>query len=131
MLGFRPRIPRTWWICSNIALEIVFPKVLGFAVILYYFSIRDFLKLWPINYDPWSYVISIGIWYLLNHVVSTKFMIDMTILSSYCVISNHHVTVFIVVTAFIFKFSFCSFLLMALVPIIPTQCLFRGIYQLN
>ena len=44
------------------------------------------------NSDHWSYVIFIGIEYLINHIVSTKFAIDIAILSSYCVILNHPVT---------------------------------------
>ena len=38
-------------------------------------SIGMFLNSWPINYDPWSYVISISIGYLDRHLVSTNFEI--------------------------------------------------------
>ena len=72
-------------------------------------------------------MISIGLGYLDSHVVSTKFVIYIALLSSYCVISNHPVTGSILVTAFIFIFYFCLFLCMAWGPIISTQSLFRGI----
>ena len=85
--------------------------MISLSVIPYSFSIGDFLILLPINYDPWSYVIYIGLGYLVNYVVSTKFTIGIALLLSYCVILNHHVTGNIMVTAFIFKFSFCPFLL--------------------
>ena len=119
--------PITWWICSNIALEVGFSKVLGLAVIPYYFSVEDFPNSWLIYYDPWSYVISVGLRYLVNHVVSTKFAINISILLLYCVISNHLVTGSIIVTAFIFKFSSFPFPLMTQGPIIYTHSLFRGI----
>ena len=54
-------------------MEVGFIEVLGLAVIPYYLSIRDFLNLWPISFDPWSYVIYIGLGYPCIHVVSTKF----------------------------------------------------------
>ena len=57
-----------------------FPRVLGLEVTSYYISIRDFLNSLPINSDPWSYVISIGIGYLDSHIVSTKFAIDIPLL---------------------------------------------------
>ena len=50
------------------------------------FSIRGFLNSWPINSNHWSYMISVCLVYLVNHVVSTHFVIDIDILSSYCVI---------------------------------------------
>ena len=90
----------------------VFPEVLGLAVIPYYFSIRDFLNSLLINSDPCSYVISVGLGYLVNHLVSTDFAIDIALLSSYCIILNYHVTWSIIVTDFIFKFYLCPFLLM-------------------
>ena len=66
--------------------------MLGLKVIPYSISIRDFLKSRPMNYDPWSYMISVGLGYLFNKIVSTKFTIDIALLSSYCVILNHPVT---------------------------------------
>ena len=66
--------------------------MLGLKVIQYSISIRDFLKSQPMNYDPWSYMISVGLGYLFNKIVSTKFTIDIALLSSYCVILNHPVT---------------------------------------
>ena len=76
MLKVRTRFPRTWQIRSNTALDIGFPKVIGLAVIPYSSSIRDFPNSWPINSNPWSYVIFIGLGYLDTHVVPTKFAID-------------------------------------------------------
>ena len=110
MLKLCTRFPRNWWIRSNIALEVGFTKVLGLAVIPHSVSIIYFLNLWPINSDPWSYVISIGLWYLVSHVVSTKFVLDIALLSSYFGILNHPVTGFIMVTVFKFKFYLCTFL---------------------
>ena len=75
MLKFHTRFPRTWWISSNTVLDMGFPEVLGLAVISHYSSIRDFLKPWPINSVPWSYLVSIGLGYLDSHVVSNKFAI--------------------------------------------------------
>ena len=60
-----------------------FPKVLGLEVIPYSVLIRYFLNLWPINSDPWSYVIYIGLGYLDINVVSTNFAIDIALLSLY------------------------------------------------
>ena len=90
-----------------------FPNVLGLAVIPYSYSIRDFLNLGPINSDPWSYLISIGLGYLDSHVVSTKFVIDIALLSSYCAISNHPVTGSRIVTDFRCKFSFLPVILIS------------------
>ena len=129
MLKVSTRFPRTWWICSNIALEVGFPEVLGLAVIPYYLSIVDLLNSWPTNSDPWSCMIFIGLGYLDNHIVSTKVAIDIDILSSYCVILNHHVTGSIIVTAFVSKSSFCPFLLVKWGPIISTRSLFHDIYS--
>ena len=104
-----------------------FSEVLCLAVILYSVSIRYFLNSRPINSYPWSYMISIGLCYLDMHVVSTMFVIDIALLSSYCVISNNPVTGPIIVTAFIFIFYFHTFLRMMLGPIISTQSLFHSI----
>ena len=54
------------------------------------------------NYDTWSYVIYVGLGYLVNQVVYTKSVIEIAVLSSYCVIFNHPVTGYITVTDFIF-----------------------------
>ena len=121
LLKVRSRFPRTWWIRSNYALEVRFPEVLGLAVILYSYSIRDFLDSLPINSDPWSYIISIGIGYLINHIVSTKFTIYIAIFSSYLIDPNHPVTGYIVVTYFRFKFSLCPFLFLMYGPYIYTE----------
>ena len=109
MLKVRTRFPSLWLIRSNIALDMGFPKVLGLAVILYSVSIRDFLNSGPINYFPWSYVISIGVDYLYSHVVSTKSEIIISLLSSYSTISTHIVTGSIVVTDFKCSFPSCPY----------------------
>ena len=136
-LGLRQQIVEhlsimiTRWIRSNIALELGFSKVLGLEVILYSVSIRDFMKLWLINYDPWSCMIYIGLEYLDIHVFSTKFAIYLSLLSLYCAISNPPVTWSIIVTDFKCKFPFCLFLLVTQGLIIYTQSLFHGIYSDN
>ena len=66
----------------------------------------------PVSSNTWSYVISIGLGYLNIHVVSTKFAIDIAILSSYWVILNHTITGNIMVMAFRFKFSIFDFIIM-------------------
>ena len=129
MLQVLTRFPVTWWIRSNITSEVGFPEVLGLTIILYYISIRGFMNSWPINSDPWSYVISIGLGYLDTRVVSSKFMIDIALLSWYFDISNHPVTWYITVTDFWYKFSFCPLLHTTWVPIISTHSLFHGIYS--
>ena len=72
-------------------------------------------------------MISVGLGYIVNHVVSTKFDIDITILSSYCSISDHPITGSIMVTAFRFEFYLCPFLLITYGPIIYTQSSLHGI----
>ena len=79
------------------------------------------------NSDPWSYVIYIGRGYVVNHVVSTKLSIDITLLSSCCIILNHPVIGSILVTAFSFKFYVCTFLLMTCGAIISTQSFLCGV----
>ena len=109
MLNVRTKFPRAWWICSNILLKVLITKVLVLAVIPYYFSIKGFMNSLPIDYDLWSYMISVGLAYIFNHVVSTNFVIYTALLSSYCVILNHPVTGSIKVTAFIFNFFSLSY----------------------
>ena len=53
--------------------------MLGLAVIPYSISIGDFLNSQNMNSYPWSYVISVGLGYLVNRVASTKFYIDIAI----------------------------------------------------
>ena len=60
------------------------------------------------NSDPWSYMIYFGLGYLVKHVVSTKLSIDITILSSYCIILNHPVTGSVMLLDFKFKILFLS-----------------------
>ena len=36
------------------------------------------------NYDLWSYIIYVGLGYLFNHVVSTKFVIDCSFVFILC-----------------------------------------------
>ena len=111
MLKVRTRFIRKWWIRSKNAMDMGFTEVLGLTVIPYSSSIRDLIKLWPINPDHWSCVIYIGLGYLDIHVVSTNFTIDMDFYSSYCAIKTHPVTGSIIVTGFICKFiSFPFFL---------------------
>ena len=127
MLKVRTSFPIIWRIRSNIALALGFTNVIGFSVNPYSVLIKYFLNSWPINSDTWSYVIYIGLGYLLNHVVSNNLKIDIAILLSYCVILNHHVTWYIMVKAFIFKFYFYTFLLITYGNIIYTHILFHGI----
>ena len=68
---------------SNITLEVRFIKVLGLAVVPYSISIRHFMNSQPMNSDPRSYVIPVGIGYLVRHVVSTKLVIDIALLLSH------------------------------------------------
>ena len=79
----------------------------------------------------WSYVIYIGLGYLDSHVVSTKFVIVISLLSLYSVILNHPVTGSMIVTAFRSKLYFLPFIHMTQVPIISTYILFHGIYSVN
>ena len=72
-------------------------------------------------------MISIGLVYIVKHVVSTKFAIDIAFLLSHCVISDHPVTGSIIVTAFRFKFYFFTFIIMTQGPIISTHSLFHVI----
>ena len=81
----------------------------------------------PMNSYPWSYVISSGLGYIVNHIVSNKFIISIVILYSYCVIWIHPVTESIIVIFIIFKISFYPFLLMTKAPIISSHILFHGI----
>ena len=104
ILYAQTRLPRTSWICSNIALGVEFPKVIGLSIIPYFSLIRYFINSLLINYYPLSYVISIGLGCIVNHIVSTKFVIDITHVSSYCVILNHPVIGSIMVAAIIFNF---------------------------
>ena len=100
------------WIISNIAFKNGLPNEIGLAIIPFFFQ-WGFPNSLPINSDPWSYVIYVGHGYLVIHLVSTKFTIVITSWSSYCVISNHPVTGFIIVTDFIFMsylFPFVYFL---------------------
>ena len=103
-------LPKNKWIVSNVALEVVFPDELFFALIPYYFSIRVFMNSWKINADPWSYEISVDQGYLVIHIVSTNFAIFIAHLSLYCVISNHRVMGLTVVTDFRFRSSFFNLL---------------------
>ena len=122
---------RIWWIRSNIALDMIFPKVIGLEVIAYSVSIRDFLKSCSINYFPWLYTISIGIGYLDIHVVSTNFAIVIALLSSYYTTSTHPVTGSIILTDFICNFYFLPLHRMTQSPIRYTHILFHGISSAN
>ena len=52
------------------------------------------------NYLPRLYVIATDQGYMIIHVVSTKFEMFITFSSLYCVISNHPMTVSIIVMGF-------------------------------
>ena len=55
-------------------------------------------------------MISVGLGYLVNHEVLTKFAIDVAFLSLYSVISNYSVTGLIILTGFKIKFYLFPFL---------------------
>ena len=129
MLKFRTRFPRIWKIHSNTPLGVESTNLLGLKFIPYYFSINYFRKSWQMSSDPCSYAIYIGLGYLVNYVVSTKSVIYIALLSSYCVILNHPVIGYIIVTDFRFNFSLCHFLLVTWGAIISKQMLFHGIYS--
>ena len=65
--------------------------MIGLEIIPYYSSIRHFMSSCLMHFDPWSYVISVGLVYIFNHIVSTQFTIYIARLLSYCVILNHPV----------------------------------------
>ena len=73
--------------------------MLGLANITYYYSIIDLMNKRKISYDNWSFVISVGLGYLSNNLVPTKFVIDITRLFLYRVILNHPVIGLIILTA--------------------------------
>ena len=126
MLQVRARFPWTWWIHSNTALGFVFSEVIGLAGIPYSISIRYFLNLWPINSDPWSYVIFIGLGYLQIHVISTKFAIDIACSELYCVnITDLSVNGFI----FLFRITYISIIIKSIWYIRFTKSLFHGIFS--
>ena len=99
------------------------------AIILYSILIGDFLNSLLMNSDPCSYMVSIDQVYLVNPLVSTEFVIDIIILSSYCVILNHLFTGSIIVKTFISTFSLFNFILMTCVKFRYTESLFHGIYS--
>ena len=80
------------------------------------------------NFNPWSYVISVCQWCLVKNVVSTKYVVDISRLSSYRIILNHPVTWLIILTSLIFKISFFPFLFMTWEHIRYTQSLSYGVY---
>ena len=90
------RLPKTKWIHSNISLEVGFSYVLGFAYIPYSLPITYFLNSLPMNYDTRSYVISVGLGYLDNNLVSNKFTIVITCLQLYYVILDHPLALLII-----------------------------------
>ena len=104
-----------------------FTEVLGLANISYSISIWGYLNSWPINYNPWSYVISNGLGYLVKHLGYTKFISYIALLYLYCIISNHTVTGCIVVMTFRCKLYFFTFLCTTYGPIRYTHSLFLSI----
>ena len=71
--------PRTWWIHSNIVLEVGFPELIFLGFIPYSLSISVLLKSLSINSDPFLCVIYIG------PLILNKFTINISRLSLYCV----------------------------------------------
>ena len=61
MLKLCTKFLRTWKMRSNIVLKVGFLEVLGLAAIPCFFTIRGSLNSQPMNYDPFSYMISIGL----------------------------------------------------------------------
>ena len=82
------------------------PDVSGLAFIPYSFYIIVFLNSRLRNYDPQSFMFSVGQVYLVNHIFSTKFVTVINFLSSHCVILNHLVMGSIIETALSIKGSF-------------------------
>ena len=99
---------------------------IGFNTIFFFNQI--FLNSLPINYYPWLYMISIGERFGMPHIYA-NFAMVIAILLSYCIITNHPVTGFIIVTVFSIRFFLFPFLGMVQGPIRSTQSLFRGIYS--
>ena len=75
-------------------------------------------------------MLSVGQGYLYRHIVSTKFIIFVTFLSSYFVNLDHLVTGLIVITSFISKGCF-PFLHILKGGIESTKSLFRGFSPTN
>ena len=125
-LYVRKIFPSTWYIISMVAPSCGFPGESGFVLISYSCSIKLLLNFSSRNYPPRSYVISTGHGYRTSLVVSTNFMITITFLLLYCVISNHPVTRSIVVTAFRIK-GYLTFIPILLGPMRSKNILSQGI----
>ena len=74
-----------------LALDSGFYDMLGLANILYSSSIKDSLNSLSIISDPCSYVISVDLGYMVNHIFSTNFSIDIARLLPYYIILIHPV----------------------------------------
>ena len=99
-----------------------------FARIIYHIILQlGISEIMTNNFNPWSYVISVCQWCLVKNVVSTKYVVDISRLSSYCIILNHPVTWLIILTSLIFKISSFLCIHITQVPIISTNSLFHGI----
>ena len=120
-------LPRNMWIYSNISLEVGYLDITLLAHIPYSSLIKGVINSTLIKLDPLTYIIPVGLGYMSNNVFSTKFMIDITCLLSYCDISNLLVKGSIIVTDLRFKFSLFPFLLLMCLSIIYMQSLFRDI----
>ena len=72
-------------------------------------------------------MVSVGLGYLVNHLVPTQFWVDIAILLSYCVVLDHSVAGSIMVTSFKVKFCFFPVLLITQVSIISIHSLFYGV----
>ena len=82
-----------------------------------------------INSDLWLYIISFGQGYIDNHIVSTKFATDISMLLLYSIILFHPITGSILVTTFRFNFYLFPFILIRYISIRSTHILFHGIFS--
>ena len=102
----RTRFPNNLCILSMAVFSCGFPGGSGLVLIMYSFSVKLFINLWPRNYPPRSYVIYTGHGYRTRHVVSTKFAIVIAFLSLYFITSNYAVMGSIILTALGIRGSF-------------------------
>ena len=97
MLYIQTSLHITKYTRSNIKLEDGFPDVLDLANISYYLSIRDILNSRTMNSDTFSYIIYVRLGYLVNHVVSSKFVVLIAHLFLYSIILNDPLIVSMIV----------------------------------
>ena len=116
----------TWCILSNIYFACGFDAFEHLDLIPYSLSIRSFLKAWPRNLFPQSYMIIAGRGYLHNQVCSTMFSIVEACFTLYRTISNQSVSRYITVNAFSIRGSSWPSILILYGPIISTDNLSHG-----